>query len=95
MFAGSVPVVIQEHVVQPFEELLPYETFSLRLSNAKLPELREILRDITDAQYRKLQEGMVRYRDALHWDVMAGGRAFDYTIAALRRRFLNFKSLYY
>lgn len=37
---------------QPYEELVPYELFSLRLSNDDLPRLREILRSVTDEQYR-------------------------------------------
>lgn len=40
----------QEHVFHPFEEVLPYETFSIRLNNADLPRLREILRSVTDDQ---------------------------------------------
>ena len=46
----------QEHVAQPFEDVLPYEAFSIRLSNDDLPLVREILRGVTDAQYRQLLE---------------------------------------
>lgn len=35
------------------QEVLPYEAFSIRLTNADLPQLREILRGVTDAQYRR------------------------------------------
>lgn len=41
---------MQEETFQGFEELLPYELFSIRLSNAELPQLREILRSITPEQ---------------------------------------------
>lgn len=34
------------------QDLIPYETFSIRLSNEDLPRLREILRGVSDAQYR-------------------------------------------
>lgn len=95
VFSGSVPLVIQERVAQPLEDLLPYETFSLRLNNGHLPDLPRILRSITDQQYQRLVQGLVRYRDAFHWEPAAGGKAFEYTIASLRRRHLNFKSLYY
>ena len=88
-------VVLQEHVFQPYEELLPYELFSLRLANSDLPHLREILRGITDEQYRKLLEGVLQYRAALSWETHLGGRAFDYTIATLRRRYMNLKSVYF
>ena len=80
---------------QPYEELLPYELFSLRLSNADLPHLRETLRGISEAQYRRLLEGVLQYRSALSWETHLGGKAFDYTIATLRRRHMNLKSLYF
>ena len=85
----------QEHNYQPYEELLPYELFSLRLSNADLPHLREILRGVSDAQYRTLLENLIRYRDAFVWDLPVGGKPFDDAIATLRRRYMNLKSLYY
>ena len=31
---------LQEHVYQPFEEVLPYELFSVRLSNSDLPQVQ-------------------------------------------------------
>lgn len=42
---------------QTFEDVLPYEQFSVRLNNEDLPNIREILRGVTDAQYRYLLEG--------------------------------------
>ncbi|KAL4854627.1 glycosyltransferase like protein [Chlorella vulgaris] len=95
MYAGGIPLVIQEHVVQPLEDVLPYETFSLRLNNGHLPDLPKLLHSVTPEQYRMLVQGLLRYRDAFLWDVSGGGKAFEYTIASLRRRHLNFKSLYY
>ena len=38
----------------PYEDILPYESFSLRLTNDDIPNLREILRGVTDEQYRRL-----------------------------------------
>jgi hypothetical protein len=132
IIGGCVPLIIQEHVFQPFEDVsccaaasrftllafkilgihafaaplqvpiaplvfvqvLPYEEFSVRLNNADLPHLREILRSITDEQYLQLLAGLVRYRHAFTWEVQLGGRAFDYTIATLRRRYMNLKAMY-
>lgn len=86
---------LQEHALQAQEDVLPYEAFSIRLTNDDLPHLRETLRGISDEQYRSLLEGVRRYMPAFSWDDAAGGRAFDFTIASLRRRHLNFKALYY
>ena len=91
-----VPVPrLQEHVYQAYEELLPYELFSLRLNNADLPNLPTILRGVTEPQYRLLVENLQRYKASMLWDANAGGKAFDYTIATLRRRYMNMKALFY
>lgn len=95
VLAGCVPVVIQEHVFMPYEDVLPYDEFSLRLNNADLPKLREILRGVSDAHYKHLLAGVFKYRDAFHWDDNWGSRAFDYTIAALRRRSQNLQGSLY
>jgi len=78
-------------VIQHYEDVLPYETFSLRLNNDDLPYLREILKGVTDDQYRKLLEGVKAYYPAFSWNAEVGGRAFDYTIASLRRKYMNLK----
>ncbi|KAL4421569.1 hypothetical protein ABPG75_010860 [Micractinium tetrahymenae] len=95
MLNGCVPLIVQEYVLQSHEEVLPYETFSIRLTNEDLPHLREILRGISEEQYRSLLQGVRQYMPAFAWDPSAGGRAFDYTIASLRRRYLNYKASYY
>ncbi|PSC70174.1 ser thr phosphatase [Micractinium conductrix] len=89
-----LPITVQDKVVQAFEDILPYEQFSLRLTNEDLPQVREILRNVTDAQYREMMAALIKHRDAFHWHADAGGRAFDYTIASLRRRYHNFKAGY-
>jgi hypothetical protein len=33
---GCVPAIIQDHVYQPFEDLLPYDDFTLRLPKQDL-----------------------------------------------------------
>lgn len=38
---------------------------------------------------------MLRYYHAFSWETQHGGRAFDYTIATLRRRHMNLKALYF
>ncbi|KAL4444666.1 hypothetical protein ABPG77_002483 [Micractinium sp. CCAP 211/92] len=94
MLTGCVPVIVQEHVVQYYEDVLPYETFSIRLNNEDLPNLRELLRSVTDEQYRRLLKGVLEHRLAFSWNIAKGGKAFDYTLLSLRRKYLNLKSLY-
>lgn len=47
---GCIPVIIQDNVTQAFEEILPYAKFSVRVSEADIPRLPEILRNITQVQ---------------------------------------------
>lgn len=95
MVCGCVPIIIQEHVYQPFEDLLPYEEFSIRLNNDDIPNLPQILRSVTPEQHAALQHGLEKYWPAFVWDRDHGGKAFDYTALSLRRRYLNMKSKYY
>lgn len=57
--------------------------------------MRETLRSISEEQYRLLLENVLRYFKAFSWAADQGGRAFDYTIASLRRKHMNMKAMYY
>ena len=50
MLTQCVPVIIQPNVTQPFEELLPYDDFSLRLQMEDVPRLGALLRGTSAAQ---------------------------------------------
>ena len=95
IMAGCIPVIIQDHVFQPFEEILPYEEFSIRLNNDDIEHLPDLLRSIGPSQIKKLQQGIIRYWKAFVFDQEVGGKAFDFTILALRRRYQNLKAGYY
>ncbi|KAL4451657.1 hypothetical protein ABPG75_007319 [Micractinium tetrahymenae] len=91
MLSGCVP----EHVFQPFEDVLAYETFSIRLTNSDLPRLREILRSVTSEQYHRLLGNVLRHRGAFAWDADKGGSAFEYMLLSLQRRYMNLKALHF
>lgn len=38
---------------------------------------------------------LLQHYQAFNWEAHLGGRAFDYTVATLRRRYLNLKALFY
>jgi hypothetical protein len=42
MLSGCVPVVIQPHVFQPFEDVLDYDAFSVRLPRCVQPGMPEL-----------------------------------------------------
>ncbi|MEW5298057.1 MAG: hypothetical protein WDW36_001219 [Sanguina aurantia] len=87
MMHGCIPVVIQDHVVQPFEGEIHYDKFSLRLGHADIPNILPILRAISDAECAHLRLGMARHYTNFIWG--PEGTAYNLTMRALRRRASN------
>jgi len=92
---GCLPVVTQDHVWQPFEELLPYERFSVRVSNADVPNIVPILRAFSDEQIRAMRVELAHHWRAFLWQEEVGGLAYNYTMAALKKRVYNLAAEYY
>ncbi len=84
MATGCVPVIIQDGVHQPFDDVLPYHEFALRLPQADIERLDAILRAVTPAELRLLQAGVRRYHRAFVWG--EAGEAYAFTVKSLRRR---------
>ena len=61
---GCVPLIIQDEpvsnttVVQAFDELLPWERFSLRLWQRDIPNLPTLLADFPDERWRELRRNL-------------------------------------
>ena len=61
---GCVPLVIQDEPVshtsvdQAFEDLLPWDEFSLRLTQADIPRLPQLLAQYPDAKWRALKRNL-------------------------------------
>ena len=95
MAAGCVPVVIQDGVHQPYDDVLPYDAFSLRLPQADVASLDAVLRSVSDAELRALQAGVRRFHRAFVWaparpDAAAyPGEAYQWLIKSLHRRLHN------
>jgi hypothetical protein len=92
---GCVPVITQDHTWQPFEELLPYEEFSVRISNAEIPNIMPILRAYTTEQIDRMRLALAQHWGAFVWQSGQGGLAYNYTIAALKRRMHNLEAQYF
>jgi len=89
LLTQCVPVIIQPNVTQPFEELLPYEDFSLRLTKEDIPALPKLLRAVPDATICRMQTSLAKHYRALLWQKPHGPQhpsAYDLTMIALCRR---------
>ncbi|KXZ45845.1 hypothetical protein GPECTOR_50g639 [Gonium pectorale] len=59
---ACVPVIIQDRVRQPYEDLLHYPDFSIRVPKADLPRLVEILRAVPNEDILRMMRECARYR---------------------------------
>ncbi|EFJ53243.1 acetylglucosaminyltransferase [Volvox carteri f. nagariensis] len=83
---ACIPVIIQDKVRQPFEDILHYPDFSVRVSKAELPRLVEILRAVPEPDLLRMIKENSRVYRAFLWQPELGGLAYNITIASLRRR---------
>jgi hypothetical protein len=77
---------LQDHVFQPFEDLLRYEDFSIRLPAADIPRIQELLQAVSDDEWKRMHNNLMHVHKVFMWDQAYGGLAYNYTIASLRRR---------
>ena len=56
---GCIPVVVQDEILVPWENVLDFGSFGLRIPRAQLPRLPQILRAIPEERVRQLQRGLV------------------------------------
>jgi len=62
IFAGCVPVIIMDGIDMPFENVLNYSAFSVRISEADIGRFPQILRAIPPSRIAALQDGLRRVR---------------------------------
>lgn len=55
-----MPVIIQDSVHVPFESLLDFEAFSVRVSEQQLDQLARILTAVTARDLRRMQRNLRR-----------------------------------
>ena len=85
---GCVPLIAQPYVVQPYEMLLPYETFSRRVAFEEIPQVPSIV-NVPDEEVREMRRRLVRVRRAFVWRVEGGGHAYNHTLLHLCHRALE------
>ncbi|KAD0157052.1 hypothetical protein E3N88_44701 [Mikania micrantha] len=60
IYAECVPVLISQHYVLPFSDVLNWDAFSVRVSVSEIPNLKKILVGISDDEYTRLQKNVKR-----------------------------------
>ncbi|XP_049415456.1 probable glycosyltransferase At5g25310 [Solanum stenotomum] len=75
IYAECVPVMLSDHYVFPFSDVLNWEAFSLQVNISDIPRLKDILLAVPDDKYMKLKEGMRAVRK--HFELNRPVRGFD------------------
>ena len=84
VLSNCVPLVAQPFVLQPFEDVLSYERFALRLSLDQVDELPRILGRVNGSKLAAMRRELQRVRAAFVWG--EGGKAYEYTLLAMCHR---------
>ncbi|KAL8189597.1 hypothetical protein R6Q57_029163 [Mikania cordata] len=77
IYAGCVPVVIKDHYVLPYSDVLDWSQFSVQVPVDKIPEIKRILQEIPFSKYMEMQQKVVEVQKhfminlpAKHYDVI-------------------------
>ena len=83
MRTGCVPLIVMPAVVQPLEDILPYDEFSLRIrSHDAIPTLHRTLAAVGAREHARLRQGVRRWAHAFNWHDEKGS-AYEYIRYAL------------
>jgi len=72
---GCIPVVIQDDTNQPFEELLDYERFAVRMPSSEIPQLVKKLRAMPLEEVKAKQAAMRCVWPRMTWSSVTGAVA--------------------
>ncbi|KAK7267849.1 hypothetical protein RIF29_20528 [Crotalaria pallida] len=75
IYTGCVPVLISDHYIPPFSDVLMWKSFSVEVSVKDIPNLKEILNRISPRQYIRMQRRVGQIRR--HFEVQSPPKRFD------------------
>lgn len=75
LYMGCVPVIIKDHYVAPFSDVLNWKSFSVEVAVKDIPNLKTILMGISQRQYIRLQRRGRQVRR--HFEVNLRPKRFD------------------
>ncbi|GLT71519.1 hypothetical protein SLA2020_435320 [Shorea laevis] len=75
IYAECVPVILSEHYVLPFSDVLQWEAFSIQVETSEIFRLKEILMAVPEEKHRRLQEGLRAVRK--HFMLNQHAKRFD------------------
>lgn len=88
MAMECIPLIVNDGMVFPFADVVPYANFSLHMSKRQIPQIAGRLRGMPHGDREQLRRGLRRYKRAFIW-WRPEGLAYEYTMAALGERILS------
>ncbi|KAL1552253.1 putative glycosyltransferase [Salvia divinorum] len=58
IYAECIPVILSDHYVLPFSDVLRWEAFSIQVNVSEMARLKEILMGVSDDEVLRLKEGL-------------------------------------
>ncbi|KAF7850032.1 hypothetical protein BT93_L5919 [Corymbia citriodora subsp. variegata] len=75
IYTGCVPVLISDHYVPPFSDVLKWRKFSVEVPVREIPNLKTILTSISPRQYIRMQRRVTQVRR--HFEVHSPPKRYD------------------
>ncbi|KNA06813.1 hypothetical protein SOVF_177580 [Spinacia oleracea] len=76
IYTGCIPVLISDHYVPPFSDVLNWKSFSVEVSVKDIPKLKTILSSISTRQYLKMYRRVLQVRT--HFEVHSPPKRYDF-----------------
>lgn len=83
-----VPLIVNDRILLPFHDVIPYKTLSLHLSKRDVPRIVNITDHISDTTLETMRMRLQDYKSAFLWwsDI---GRAYEYTLASISKKIIK------
>ncbi|XP_026428438.1 probable glycosyltransferase At5g20260 [Papaver somniferum] len=62
IYVGCVPVILSDHYVLPFSDVLNWSQFSIQIPVQRIPEIKVILKNISAVEYLKMQSRVLQVK---------------------------------
>jgi len=93
ILGACIPVTVQDHVHQPFDEVLPYQEFSIQMRVEDVPDMLDVLAAVDKDTIIRMRRAMYQIYRSMYWE--GGGMAYNYTLLALKRKLCNLWGRHY